>query len=225
MRQDPFRYTVDTNIGKRSAFIDLNSELDQQTIRRLIVGADVMVQSWRPGSLKKKGIGPEEAAVIRPGIIYVSVSAFGDAGPWRTRGGFEQLGQVVSGIASEEGGADRPKLVPTYMLNDYLTGYLGAVGAMLALIRRAREGGSYHVKLSLARTSMWVQSLGLENEIDPKVQGRHFSDNLNPLLEKRNSVYGVLEQLPPVAQFSRTKAYWSLPPVPIGADEPVWLSD
>ncbi|UHL63940.1 CoA transferase [Paralcaligenes sp. KSB-10] len=224
LRQDPFRQTIDTNIGKRSAFIDLNSELDRRKIRQLIVGADVMVQSWRSQSLKNRGLGPEEAAAIRPGIIYVSVSAFGDQGPWATRGGFEQLGQVVSGIALEESRSGRPRLVPTYLLNDYLTGYLGAAGVMLALIRRATEGGSYHVKVSLTRTSMWVQSLGLENEIDEAARGRHFAEHLNPVLEKRQSAYGVLEQLPPVAHFSHTQAYWSLPPAPIGAHEPAWLS-
>jgi crotonobetainyl-CoA:carnitine CoA-transferase CaiB-like acyl-CoA transferase len=223
MRQDPFRYTVDTNIGKRSAFLDLNSGVDNIALRQLVFGTDIMVQSWRPGSLKSRGFGAEEAAAIRPGIIYVSVSAYGDAGPWSTRGGFEQLGQVVSGIALTESRAGRPALVPTYMLNDYLTGYLGATGVMLALIRRAREGGSYHVKVSLARTSMWVQSLGLNATISNKVRGKHFDEDLRPILEKRMSVYGMLEQLPPVAQFSKTKAFWSLPPVPIGANNPVWL--
>lgn len=225
MKQDPFRQTIDTNIGKRSAFIDLDSDLDQRKIRQLIAGADVLTQAWRTGSLKSRSLGPEEAAAIRPGIIYVSVSAFGDGGPWAKRGGFEQLGQIVSGIAVQEGGPKRPRLVPTYLLNDYLTGYLGATGVMLALIRRAAEGGSYHVKVSLTRTSMWVQSLGLESEIAEHIRDKHFAEQLNPVLEKRQSVYGMLDQLPPVAQFSHTKAYWSLPPAPLGADEPVWLSE
>ncbi len=223
MRQDPFRQTIDTNIGKRTAFLDLGSQRDLLQARQLISGADVVVQSWRTESMKNKGLGPEEAAAIRPGIIYVSVSAFGDQGPWAKRGGFEQLGQIVSGIALDEGGPDRPRLVATYLLNDYLTGYLGATGAMLALIRRAKEGGSYHVKVSLTRTSMWVQSLGLLTEPDARARGKHFAEYLQPVLERRESAYGVLEQLPPVAQFSKTKAYWSLPPSPTGAHQPLWL--
>lgn len=224
MRQDPFRYTIDTNIGKRSAFLDLNRDVDALQARQLMVGADVVVESWRPGSLKRRGLGAQESAALRPGIVYLSVSAFGDSGPWGTRGGYEQLGQVVSGIAVQEGGTGKPRMVPTYLLNDYLTGYLGATGAMLALLRRAREGGSYHVKVSLARTSMWVQGLGLYAQIDERARGKHFDAFLQPVLEQRQSAYGLLEQLPPVAQFSVTPAAWTLPPAPIGAHDARWLA-
>jgi hypothetical protein len=222
MMQDPFRQTIDTNIGKRSAFLDFDSPLDLAKARELISGADVVVQSWRPGSMKKRGLGAEEAAAIRPGVIYVTVTAFGDEGPWGERGGFEQLGQAVTGISVREGGAGKPRVVPMYLLNDYLTGYLGAAGVMMALRRRALEGGSYHVKVSLSRTSMWVQSLGLDTRFDPERPRRHFAESLNPLLETRQSAYGPLEQLPPVAQFSRTKAFWSLPPAPNGAHPSEW---
>ncbi|MBO1110501.1 CoA transferase [Bordetella petrii] len=226
MLQDPFRQTIDTNIGKHSAFLDLDRAVDAQRARELIAGADVVVQSWRPGSMARRGLGPQDAAAIRPGVVYVSVTAYGDEGPWAGRGGFEQLGQTVSGIAVREGGAGRPRVVPTYLLNDYLTGYLGAAGALLALIRRAREGGSYHVRVSLARTSMWVQDLGLETafDADPQRPRRHFAEGLDPVLETRQSAYGPLEQLPPVAQFSRTPARWDLPPAPNGAHPPAWHS-
>lgn len=225
--QDPFRQTIDTNIGKRSAFLDLDRAADCQRARELIAGADVVVQSWRPGSMARRGFGPTEAAAIRPGVVYVSVTAYGDEGPWAARGGFEQLGQTVSGVAVREGGAGRPRVAPTYLLNDYLTGYLGAAGAMLALIRRAREGGSYHVKVSLARTSMWVQELGIEPAFDddPRRPRRHFAEALAPTLEIRQSAYGPLEQLPPVAQLSLTPPRWDLPPAPNGAHPPAWCSN
>lgn len=219
--QDAFRQTVDTNIGKRSGFIDLDQEQDLRKMRQLIAGTDVMVQSWRSHSLKNRGLGPEDAAEIRPGIIYVSVSAFGDQGPWSLRGGFEQLGQAASGIAFTED-PQQPRLVPTQLLNDYVTGYLGAMGAMLALMRRAEEGGSYHVKVALTRTSMWIQDLGLADPA-PLIGELQTLKNLSPSLETRMTPFGVLNQLPPVAQFSRTKAYWELPPVPTGAHEAQWL--
>lgn len=221
LMQDAFRQTVDTNIGKRSGFIDLDQAQDQQKMQRLIAGADVMVQSWRTQSLKNKGFGAEEAAAIRPGIIYVSVSAFGDQGPWALRGGFEQLGQAASGIALTEDPA-RPRLVPTQLLNDYLTGYLGAMGVMQAMMRRAEEGGSYHVKVALTRTSMWVQDLGLCEPRPPGTEPWPLAA-LSPALESRSTPFGILEQLPPVAQFSRTPACWSLPPAPTGAHESTWL--
>lgn len=221
LMQDAFRQIVDTNIGKRSGFIDLDQTQDQQKMQRLIAGADVMVQSWRTQSLKNRGFGAEEAAAIRPGIIYVSVSAFGDQGPWALRGGFEQLGQAASGIALTEDPV-RPRLVPTQLLNDYLTGYLGAMGAMLAMMRRAEEGGSYHVKVALTRTSMWVQDLGLCEQRQLGTAPLQLPA-LSPALESRSTPFGILEQLPPVAQFSRTNACWSLPPAPTGAHESTWL--
>lgn len=223
LKQDPLRQTIDTNIGKRSAFLDLNDPLDHARAQQLMASADVVVQSWRYGSLGGRGVGPSDAARIRPGIVYVSVSAFGDQGPWATRGGFEQLGQTVSGLAVNEGLDGRPSLVPTYLLNDYLTGYLGATGAMLALLRRAKEGGSYHVKVCLTRTSMWVQQLGLQ-ERDTSLRGKHFAHTLRPVTERRMSVFGELEQLAPVAQFSRTPARWDLPPTPNGAFVARWES-
>lgn len=222
LKQDPQRHTVDTNIGKRSAFIDLNDPVDQAITRQLMATADVVVQSWRHASLTRRGFGPSQAAAARPGVIYVSVSAFGDEGPWAERGGFEQLGQTVSGLAINEGLDGRPSLVPTYLLNDYLTGYLGATGAVMALLRRAKEGGSYHVRVCLTRTSMWVQSLGLQAR-DSSLRGKHFSATLRPVLERRMSVFGELEQLPPVAQFSRTPARWDLPPSPNGSSLARWV--
>ncbi|KAA0889316.1 CoA transferase [Pusillimonas sp. ANT_WB101] len=223
MMQDPFRQTIDTNIGKRSAFLDFDAPVDMIKARALMSGADVVVQSWRPGSMARRGLGAADAAAIRPGIIYVTVTAYGDLGPWGSYGGFEQLGQTASGIAVSEGQGGRPRVVPTYLLNDYLTGYLGAAGVMQALLRRAKEGGSYHVRVSLARTSMWVQSMGLDSEFDGDKPRRHFAEGLNPALELRESAYGPLQQLPPVAQFSKTPARWVLPPAPNGAHPPVWL--
>jgi len=221
MNQDAFRQTVDTNIGKRSGFIDLDTADDRARLRQLVCGADVLVQSWRSGSLERRGFGAQEAAALRPGIVYASVTAFGHEGPWQERGGFEQLGQAASGIAMAEARDGRPRLVTSQLLNDYLTGYLGAMGVMAALARRASEGGSYHVRVALTRTSMWVQGLGL-CEPAPEAAGKRFVECVRPLLERRQSAFGLLEQLPPVAQFSRTPAHWTLPPAPNGAHEAHW---
>lgn len=71
-----------------------------------------------------------------PGIIYLSVSAYGLKGPWSTRGGFDQQGQSVTGIAAEEGSISSPKLCPVYYLNDYVTAYLANAGILSSLIQR-----------------------------------------------------------------------------------------
>src|SRR5581483_6459398 len=98
----------------------------------------------------------------KPGIVYVSISAYGHQGPWAARRGFDSLVQSASGIAwteREAAGAARPKHLPCQAL-DHATGYLAAFGAMVALMRRATEGGSWHVRVSLAQTGRWLQSLG-----------------------------------------------------------------
>lgn len=222
LQPDPIPQILDTGLGKRNAYLDLLQSADLARLRGLAERTDVFVQSWRTGSLDARGLGPADLARLRPGIVYVSVNAFGFEGPWANRKGFEQLGQAVSGIAITEGehAGGKPRVVPTYLLNDYLTAYLAAAGAMAALDRRAVEGGSYHVKVSLARTSMWVQSLGLA----ALPAAPRSIDDLLPDLQTRSSPFGMLEQLAPVARLSATPAHWSLPPSPLGSDAPVWRS-
>lgn len=216
---DPLPMIMDTGIGKRNAYLDLKRKEDVDRMQTLCRDADIFVQSWRPGSVSRLGFGPEEVARLRPGIIYVSVSAFGD-GPWGDRAAFDQIAQSVSGIAHTEGAGGPPRLVPTYLLNDYLCGYLGAAGVNAALIRRAKEGGSFHVKISLAGTSMWVQSLGLQL---PNEDTQDASITAMPRYQRRHTAFGELHQLAPVADFSRTVAKWDLPPAPLGAHVAEWL--
>lgn len=218
---DPLPMIMDTGIGKRNAYLDLKRKEDVARMETLCRGADVFVQSWRPGSVTRLGFGPDEVARLRPGIIYVSVSAFGD-GPWSDRAAFDQIAQCVSGIAHTEGAGGPPRLVPTYLLNDYLCGYLGAAGVNAALIRRAKEGGSFHVRISLAGTSMWVQNLGLL-PANKDTQDAHLSSTPAPRYERRTTAFGDLHQLAPVAEFSQTVASWTLPPAPLGAHAAEWM--
>jgi hypothetical protein len=211
---------LDVNQGKRNIYCDFGNNEDERTFDRLIRGADVFCESWRPGSLERRGISPERLAAIRPGIIYTSVSCYGVDGPWASRAGFDQMGQSVSGVAATEGGIDAPRLVPTYLLNDYLAAYLASLGTLAALIRRAREGGSYRVHVSLTQSSMWVQSLGL---LPVSSVFRDAHDLGIPELESRDTVFGRLDYMGPITRYSETKAYWELPPTPNGSARPEWL--
>ncbi len=100
--------------------------------------------------MDKFGLSPSEVAEMRPGIIYLTVSCYGDGGPFSDRAGWEQIAQSATGICLDNGD-ERPKLLPAIAC-DYTTGYLGTYGVLLALARRAREGGSYHVRVSLCRS-------------------------------------------------------------------------
>jgi crotonobetainyl-CoA:carnitine CoA-transferase CaiB-like acyl-CoA transferase len=212
---------IDFGFGKLSASLDLRRSEDADRLRSLIAGADVFSQSYRPGALAKLGFAPADVARLRPGIVYVTLSAYSHVGPWRDRRGFETLIQSVSGLAHEQGlgdGLDRPRHLPAQVV-DHATGYLAAFGALVALARRAREGGSYLVRVSLAQTGRWVDRLG-------RVSGRHLADqtlaDVGDLLAESDSPFGRLRHVAPAARLSETPASWSRPPVPLGTHEAVW---
>src|SRR5438105_2889342 len=154
----------DTGHGKLSAHLDLRQPQDLETLRGLVREADVFSQGYRPGTLANRGLSPEELARLRPGLVYVSLCAFSYQGPWASRRGFDPVVQNVSGITLRQGelfpGAQPgPQFYPVSAI-DYLTGYLMAFGAMVALGRRAREGGSWLVRISLAQTGRWLVGRG-----------------------------------------------------------------
>src|SRR5499425_1403516 len=154
----------DTGHGKLSAHLDLRQPEDVETLRGLIREADVFSQGYRPGTLGDRGFSPESLAQLRPGIVFVSLSAFSHVGPWASRRGFDTVVQTVSGISSRQGElfpgtSPGPQFYPVSAI-DYLTGYLMAFGAMVALGRRAREGGSWLVRISLAQVGKWIVDLG-----------------------------------------------------------------
>jgi hypothetical protein len=105
-------------------------------------------------------------------------------------------------------------------INDYTTGYLGALGVMRALSRRTIEGGSWHVRVSLARTSMWIMSLP-RTATDDK-PGGFDTASIAPWIIEMNTAWGPLTRLGPIARMSETPPRWDLPPVPLGSDPPVW---
>ena len=127
----------DTGHGKLNARLDLRQESDLETMRELARQADVFSQGYRPGTLAKRGLSPQDLAELRPGIVYISLSAFGRLGPWASRRGFDTVVQTVSGITHRQGelfpGAEPgPQFYPVSAI-DYITGYLMAFGAMVAL--------------------------------------------------------------------------------------------
>jgi CoA-transferase family III len=130
--------------------------------------------------------------------------------------------QTASGFNDAEArsaGSDLPKPLPAQAL-DHATGYLMAFGAMTALARRAREGGSWHVRLSLARTAQWLRSLGrIENGFACPDPGE---DDVTEFLEESPSGFGRLRAVRHSALLSETPARWERPAVPLGTDPPVW---
>ena len=211
---------IDTGIGKLSAHIDLRTPAGVETLRGLLREADVFSQSYRPGALAARGFSPEQAAELRPGIVYVTLSAWGTTGLWRERRGFDSIVQTVSGMALAQSGASKPKLMPVSAI-DYISGYLMAYGAMTALARRAREGGSWLVRVSLARTGKWIVDRGFIENFSgvPEEIGQA---ELALLIATTESSLGRIQHLRPVTALSETPPFWARPPVPLGSSPPQW---
>jgi crotonobetainyl-CoA:carnitine CoA-transferase CaiB-like acyl-CoA transferase len=214
---------IDTGRGKRSCQLDLRDPDDKRTLHKLLHGADVMVQGYRPGGLAELGVGPEAAARARPGIVYVSLSAYGHVGPWSHKRGFDSLVQTATGFNDAEAqaaGSDTPRPLPAQVL-DHAAGYLLAFGAMAALHRRAVEGGSWHVRVSLAQVGQWLRGLG--RVPDGLKAPEQKIDDVSDLLEAVPSGFGMLTVVRHAAHLSETPARWTLPSEPLGTHAPEWL--
>lgn len=215
---------IDTGRGKLSAFADLKTEQGRDTLRGLLASADIFSQGYRPRSIAALGFSPEDAARISPGIVYVSLCAYGDAGPWEGRRGFDSLVQTSTGFNEAEGraaGVEGPKELPMQIL-DHATGYLMAFGAMMARLRQAREGGSWHVKVSLAQTGRWLWNLG---RLDGGLAAADLTkDQVLPFIEQNPSGFGALQGVRHAAVMSATPAFWERPAIPLGSSAPLWPS-
>lgn len=213
---------IDTGFGKQSCAINLETAGGSEQLHELIDGTDVFLNAYRPGTLERRGFSPAALAKRRPGIIYVTITAFSRAGPWAQRRGYDTLVAAASGLTWS--GAGDPARLPCQPL-DYLTGYLGAFGAMLALQRRAEEGGSWHVQLSLERTSAWIREMTDTLGREPSLAAAEPpASTINDLYAETPSRFGMLRHLKPVVQMAETPARWTAPPVPLGSDPAAWLA-
>jgi hypothetical protein len=212
---------MDNGRGKLSASIDLRQPSGGETLARLARGADIFVQGYRPGAVRGNGFGPEDLARLRPGIVYVSLCAYGHEGPWANRRGFDSLVQNANGMNDAEAaaaGAAQPKPLPCQAL-DHGAGYLMAFGAMTALARRATQGGSWHVRVSLAQTGHWIRGLGRIDGLGAPDPG---FDDVRDRLEETDSGFGRLTTVRHAAAMPDTPPHWARPSVPIGTHEAEW---
>ena len=213
---------IDANRGKRSAYLDLRKDAGIDRLKELVREADIFVQGYRPGTLASRGLGPDALAEIRPGIVYVSLSAFGHEGPWSDRRGFDSIVQTVSGIGHAGGvavGKDGMHHLPCQAL-DHGSGYLMALGGMMARLKQSQEGGSWLVRVSLARTGRWLQSLGKQQALDAPEQKL---DSISDLIEwYGETAFGRMTGVKPAAQLSATPGYWATKTVRPGANTAEW---
>lgn len=215
----------DVNIGMRSTLLNLKDATQHRVLQGLLPRADVFIEGFRGRKMEELGFGVQDVARARPGSIYCSVRAYGWDGPWKSFAGFDMEALTVSGFTAIEGsGPDHPRFPPTFVMNDYIAGYVATAGVIAALRRRAREGGSYHVRVSLVRCAMWFMSLGQVDEAELVNPGA--TSNLGPPETVRaRTPYGDYERLAPLVKLSRTPARYREPLIDVrGAAMPTWES-
>lgn len=222
---------LDTNHGKRSAHLDLGDAAQHAHLCRLVGECDVFLQAYRPGALAGLGFGAEALARLRPGIVCVDLSAYGHVGPWAQRRGYDTLVQSACGIAMEQGelattaSAARaapahvePRHLPCSAL-DYVTGFLAAFGAIVALGRRSLEGGSWQVRVSLAQTARWLDALG---RVDARTDVVGLAPDVRALMQEGDSPAGRLRFLGPVLRLGGVASGWDFAAVPAGTHAAAW---
>jgi crotonobetainyl-CoA:carnitine CoA-transferase CaiB-like acyl-CoA transferase len=188
---------------------------DRATFEDLLASADVVVCGYRPGALSPYGLDPEELTARRPGLVVATLSAWGAAGPWCDRRGFDSIVQAATGIAmAESADGTTPGALPAQAL-DHATGYLLAAAVMRALTRQLAGEGAMHVQMSLARTAHWL----LDRD-RPRMPGT--LPAVDDLLRERDTPSGKLRYSPPAVQIAGGPDDWTTVGGCWGADAPAW---
>ena len=127
--------------GKRSVTIDLRHPEGRGLVLRLVEHCDVVLENFRPGTLERLGLGPDELRTARPDVVLVRISGYGQTGPYRDRPGFASVAEAIGGIRALTGDPDRPPVRSGVSLGDTLAGLYATIGALLALLQRERRSG------------------------------------------------------------------------------------
>ncbi|WP_338743899.1 CoA transferase [Pseudomonas sp. KK18] len=213
------------NVGMRSCTLDIGQADAMAKFRELLKGADVFFSNRRPGYLDKLNLSAHAMAQIKPGIIHVDMSLYGHEGPWANRVGFDQNAGGVSGVFALEGTPENPKLTEIFVVNDYVMSWLATVGTAIALKRRATEGGSYRVRVSLARLSIWLLEMGIfDKDYAYEVAGTEGDHAYRaPELFSAQTPCGFYQGVTDQVQMSATPGHYEIPLVPRGSSAPQWL--
>lgn len=213
--------------GTRQTYLDARIDGNRNKIYKLVKEADIFVQNLRPGLAAKQGFSAEQLAEIRPGMITVDIMLNQRTGPWAHWLGYDFTGGALTGLLAQLGTPKAPQTPHgVQVICDFLTGYLGSIGAQVALMRRATEGGSYKVTATLAQTIMFEQSLGLV-DADTVMKLDELGEDhkrLKPNLQTGQTAFGEFTRLGSQIEMSETPEYWTDPIIwPIGSSKPEWL--
>ena len=196
-------YFANTHRGKRSIQLNLKTKAGQEIAQRLATEVDVIVESFRPGVTKRLGIDFETVKIINPQIVYASISAFGQTGPYAKKPAHDLAVQAYSGLISTNLGSDGKPAMPGVQSADMLSSLMGLSGILMALLRREESGRGDHIDLAMMDTliSCIPNNLGsvLAQQSAPKVAhervwGGHAIYNIYETLDNKHIVLGASEK-------------------------------
>jgi crotonobetainyl-CoA:carnitine CoA-transferase CaiB-like acyl-CoA transferase len=207
-------------LGKHCARLDLQEPADRAVFEHLLKDADILLHGYRADALENLGFGSERRQQLAPGLIDVSLNAFGWSGPWQNRRGFDSLVQMSSGIA--EAGqrwqqADKPTPLPVQAL-DHATGYLMAASAIRLLTERLNRGRGGSARLSLARTAKLLIESG-----PGTTQALRVEDEQDQGVSVEQTPWGSAHRLRVPVKISGTPIQWALPATELGSHRPQWV--
>lgn len=213
---------IDTGFGKLSSMIDLNAAGGREALAQLVREGDVFIDGYRPGALSARGFDADALGRLNPFLVSLKLTAFAPGSAWQARRGYDSLVQATLGMTEVTGPDGRPALLPCQPI-DYLTGYLIAFAVMVALIRQAREGGQWHISLSLAATAewMWRMRTALGDETDIPASSPAAGDATKQSAQYQTG-FGTVQALRPALLLDGAPAEWARPPVPLGTDPARW---
>jgi len=219
-------FAWDVQVGMRSTILDHSKE-DRAKFDRLLKDADVFFGNRRPGYFEKYGLTAEELSHKKPGLIHAKVVLHGENGPWANRVGFDEVGAALTGLFTTEGTPTRPKSPPIIPICDNVVGWLGTVGVLEALKRRATEGGSYRVVVSLTRTVLWLLSLGIFNKTFAQKTAGATEEHMQvaPDLFTAETPLGTYQGMTDNVVLSRTPGSFRTVLEPRGSSKPEWLEE
>ena len=184
---------------RNSITIDLKEVRGKALLRRLAAGADVLVQNFRPGVVARLGVHEEAIREVAPDIVYVSISGFGERGPYAAKPVYDPLVQALSGLTTIQGGADeaRPRLVRT-ILPDKLTGFTGSQAITAALLARERGAGGQHIRLSMLDSVisfLWSSDMSSQTFVDADIDQQEAQSFIDLIYQTADGYISVAVQL------------------------------
>ena len=209
---------LNNNRNKRSIAIDLRHPDGIEVVKRLARSCDVLVQNFRPGVVERLGIGEAAIRAVAPTIIYVSISGFGETGPFAHKPVYDPIVQALSGLASIQGGSDseRPRLVRT-ILPDKLTAITCAQAITAALLARERTGTGQHVRLSMVDSVvafLWSSDMGAQTYVGKPVSAQRAASFIDLIYQTKDGYMSVAVM---------TNEQWAA--LTRAVERPEWLED